>query len=189
VLLPLQHLVLRLRTSRSQADEAIAVRRRIAALPAPRDAEDDERALAERMRELRCLLSEALSDVESCSGCAVGRPLPHGRYRGGFCCGGRTEDIFTDDELAALRLSGTTAGNLVPPSGSDHAGCAFRGEHSCSLDPAHRPNLCVRFVCRELEAELRARGDLARIKALARELGEAFARFAGMRRARDCEDA
>jgi hypothetical protein len=183
VLIPLANIVLRLRHSRSRADEVVAVRERLARVPGPRDAGEDEVALAERLRALRTELADAFGDVSSCGGCARGRPLPHGRFRGGFCCGGKTEEIFTDDELAALRLSGTTPARLAPPQG-DHAGCAFRGEHACSLAPEHRPNLCVRFVCRELEAELRARGDLARVKAIARELGDTFSRFSSVRRDR-----
>lgn len=119
---------------------------------------------------------EALGDVRSCSGCARGRSLPHGRWNGGQCCGGRTEDIFTDDELGALRLSGTTPERLAPPR-SDHAGCAFRGPEGCSLDVADRPNLCVRYVCRELERELAESGALPRVKKLAAQLGRTFTRF------------
>ena len=180
MLIAAQHLVDRLRQPRSRADEILAVRRRLVAQPAPSQARDDEVALARELRRQREALTEALAGVSACAGCARGRALPHGRWSGGHCCGGRTEDIFTDDELGALRLSGTTPARLAPPR-SDHAGCAFRGPEGCSLAVADRPNLCVRFICRELEAELVERGEVGRVKELARDLGATFARFAQAR--------
>lgn len=173
MLIAAQHLIDRLRHPRSRADEVHAVRRRLVAQPAPSAASDEELRLARELLRLRGELTQALGDVASCAGCARGHSLPHGRWSGGQCCGGRTEDIFTDDELAALRLSGTTPARLTPPS-SDHAGCAFRGPQGCSLDVADRPNLCVRYVCRELEAELASRGVLPEVKKAARDLGRTF---------------
>ena len=180
MLIAARHLVDRLRHPRSRADEVLAVRRRLVAQPAPSEASEEERALAGELLRVRTELTEALAGVTSCSGCARGHSLPHGRWSGGQCCGGSTEGIFTDDELAALRLSGTTPSRLSPPR-SDHAGCAFRGPEGCSLTVADRPNLCVRYICRELEAELTAAGTLPRVKALARELGDTFARFSSAR--------
>ena len=49
-------------------------------------------------------------------------------------------------------------------------GGAFRGPEGCSLGAEDRPNLCVRFACRELEAELRASGDWERAHVIS-ELG------------------
>jgi hypothetical protein len=138
------------------------------------------RALAIELRRLREELTSALAGVQACGGCARGRSLPHGRWRGGHCCGAPTDAIFTDDELAALRLSGTTPARLSPPR-SDHAGCAFRGPEGCSLDAGDRPNLCVRFICRELEGELATRADVARLKEVARDLATTFARFSRAR--------
>lgn len=177
MLIAAQHLIDRLRHPRSRADEVHAVRRRLAAQPGPATASDEELRLARELLRLRAELMQALGEVTSCAGCARGHSLPHGRWSGGQCCGGRTEDIFTDDELAALRLSGTTPARLAPPS-SDHAGCAFRGPQGCSLDVADRPNLCVRYVCRELEAELASRGVLPEVKKAARDLGRTFDQFA-----------
>jgi hypothetical protein len=37
--------------------------------------------------------------------------------------------------------------------------------------------VCVRFACRELEAELRARGEWERVRTLTRRLEETFRRF------------
>ena len=183
MLIAAQHLVDRLRHPRSRADEVFAVRRRLVVQPAPSQVSEEERTLAHELRRLRDELTEALGLVRACAGCARGRSLPHGRWRGGHCCGGRTAEIFTDDELGALRLSGTTPARLAAPR-SEHAGCAFRGPEGCSLDVADRPNLCVRYICRELEAELTQRADVAHVKRLAQELGRTFERFARLRASR-----
>jgi hypothetical protein len=198
VLISAQYLVDRLRHPRSRADEVAALRRRFAAAPGPGAASAEEVALAAELRRLRLALSEALAGVESCAGCAKGHPLPHGRWHGGHCCGTRTELVFTDDEVAALRLAGTTPSSLRPPEG-DHAGCAFRGPEGCSLGPADRPNICVRFICRELDEELDVRGDRGalrgaeppadrrRVKEIAAALGKAFERWRKLEAARAAE--
>jgi hypothetical protein len=184
VLIPIQRLLDRLRHPPSRAEEAAALRRRLVAAPGPGavSAEEVEAALA--IRRLKGELSAAFGEPSSCGGCARGHPPPHGRWNGGHCCGGRTEGVFSDAEVAALRLSGTTPARLVLPPASDHAGCAFRGPEGCSLDPRDRPALCVRYVCRDLEAELRERGRFAAIKALRAELGAAIERFDRLREAR-----
>ncbi len=174
------HLVDRLRHPRSRADEVAQVRRRLAAVVARGSGAAEQAELAAELRRLREALSAALAEVTSCSGCAHGHPLPHGRWDGGHCCGTRTEQVFTDDEVAALRLAGTTPARLVPASG-DHAGCAFRGAAGCSLAAGDRPSICVRYICRELEEELRERGDRAEVKAIAAALGKTFERFRKLR--------
>jgi hypothetical protein len=183
VLIPVQRLVDRLRHPRSRADDAAALRRRLIAAPGPGDAgaEEEEIDAARAIRRLKGDLSAAFREASSCGGCARGHPWPHGRWSGGHCCGGRTEEVFSDAEVAELRLSGTTPERLVLPPPSDHAGCAFRGPERCSLDPEDRPALCARYVCRELEAELRGRGELAAINALRAELRRAVERFARLR--------
>lgn len=118
--------------------------------------------------------------MRSCSSCAVGYPEPFGHWDGGHCCGGNSENLFTNDELAALKLAGTTAGKLSPPH-SDLAGCVFRGPTGCSLSVDDRPNICVRYLCRTLERELLARGDKPEIVALAQELKETFEEFVKLR--------
>jgi hypothetical protein len=183
VLIAAQHLVDRWRFGRSRADEVTGVRRRLAAAPGPREASEEEMAVAADLRRLRLALVEALAGVTSCGGCARGHPLPHGRWSGGHCCGTRTELVFTDDEVGALRLSGTTPARLVAPAG-DQAGCAFRGPTGCSLAVSDRPNICVRFICRELDEELRERGDVRAVKAIAAELGKAFERWRRLRAVR-----
>ncbi len=183
MLIAAQHLVDRLRHGRSRADDVMRVRRRLAAAPGPDEASAEELAVAGELRRLREALAEALRGVTSCAGCARGHPLPHGRWSGGHCCGTRTELVFTDDEVSALRLSGTTPARLQAPGG-DQAGCAFRGPTGCSLAAGDRPSICVRFVCRELDDELRERGDRRDVKAIAAALGHAFERWRRLRAAR-----
>lgn len=173
----------RLRHPRSRADDVVRLRRRFASAEGPSVVSADERDAAEELRRLRAQMLDALGPVTSCSRCARGHPLPHGRWEGGHCCGGTTEGVFSDEEVAVLRLSGTTPFRLAAPR-SDHAGCSFRGPEGCSLPTASRPNLCVRYVCRELEAELRARGDLPAIRAIAASIVTAFQRFSRARAAR-----
>ena len=177
MLIAARYLVDRLRHPRSRADEVAALRRRFTERE---PASPEEQALAAELLRLREELSLALAGVTSCAGCARRHPLPHGRYDGGHCCGTRTENVFTDDEVAALRLSGTTAARLTPATG-DHAGCAFRGPEGCANAVADRPSICVRYVCLELEGELRERGDLREIKAIAAALGKTFERFRALR--------
>lgn len=180
MLIAAQRLVDRLRHPRTRADELFALRERFARATSPAEASPEALRLAIELRALRIALSAALAGVESCSGCARRHPLPHGRWDGGHCCGCRTTDVFTDDEVAALRLSGTTPSHLSPPR-SEHAGCAFRGPAGCSLAVEDRPNLCVRYLCRELDEELATRGDRREVRALAAALDRTFRRFVGVR--------
>jgi hypothetical protein len=175
VLVPVHHLVRRLRMPASRRVEVDAVRARMARARG-RTASPEARALAVELRELRPQVLAAFEAVQACGGCGRGHSEPHGHWNGGFCCGGRTEGVFDDDEVAALALGGTRSRDLVPPDG-EHAGCAFRGPAGCSLDARDRPDLCVRFVCRELEQELRERGEWERVRALTRRLETTFARF------------
>jgi len=176
-------LAVRYLVDRSRARDLTELYRRFAAAPDASEVSAEERSIALALRASREALSAALDGVESCGTCARGHPMPHGRWTGGHCCGGPTEGVFTDDEVAALKLSGTTRGRLSAPT-ADHAGCAFRGPEGCSLAAADRPNLCVRYLCHGLERELGERGDLPRIKALAREIDAAFRRFVALRAAR-----
>ncbi|MGE5787081.1 MAG: hypothetical protein ACM3ZE_20980, partial [Myxococcales bacterium] len=89
---------------------------------------------------------------------------------------GSTAWLFTNDELVALRLSGTKRRHLSARC-TPTMGCAFRSRAGCTLPPRHRPNICVRYTCRELEAELAARGDRARIAALQAKLRGTFDEF------------
>lgn len=178
MLVPVTSLLRRLRGEPAvvtKETEAAALRARIkAAARAP--ATEPSRALALELRELRPRVLEAFDNVRACSGCGRGRPLPHGQWNGGFCCGGATTGVFDDDEVAALALAGTRPRDLRAAPG-DHAGCAFRGSRGCTLEPVDRPNLCVRFACRELEAELKASGEWERVRGLTRQLEQTFAKF------------
>ncbi|MFO0573815.1 MAG: hypothetical protein U1A78_07460 [Polyangia bacterium] len=175
----------RLRQPRSRADEVLALRRRLAAEPGPGPGQvgAEERAAAIELRRLREELVEKLGAVRSCTRCAVGHPLPHGRFSGGHCCGLQTADAFNDDEVAALRQAGTRPGDLRLPDG-EHAGCSFRGPTGCSLAARDRPNLCVRYLCPDLRRELHRRGDGADLEALGAALERAYLRFTDLRRAR-----
>lgn len=166
----------RLRHPRSRADDLAALRARFGAQPSQREAGEAAITSARRLRVLRREMSDALGDVVACHGCARGHPLPAGRWQGGHCCSGQTLGIWSQEECASLKLAGTDAARLAPPPG-DHAGCAFRGERGCSLEPEDRPTLCLRYVCSTLTGELRARSDGAAIGRLAAELDREQRRF------------
>jgi len=180
VLVYARYLVDRLRLPRARADSVREVRRRLEEQRGACAVGHEEVRLARELRRLREELSVAFGSLESCRSCA--RP-PSRLWPGGHCCGGRAESLFTDDELAALKLSGTTPGRLRPPR-ADLAGCPFREPAGCSLAPADRPSVCVRYVCLSLERELRQRGDRQAIAALQTELAVAFRRFVALRAAR-----
>lgn len=174
-LLPLREL-LRKTEPRSRADELTKLRARFRAQPSARQAGPAAVASARRLRELRVAMAEAFTHVEACGSCAKGRPEPNGHWRGGSCCGSPTFNLFTPSEVASLKLVGVSMSDLEPPRG-DHAGCAFRGEHGCSLDPQSRPNICVRFVCLELRAEVIEKPEWRRISELGAALRDEWARF------------
>ena len=136
-----------------------------------------EAQLALHLRQLREELMARIGPVKSCAHCVQPQSTT---WPGGFCCSGHTEALFTDHELAALRLAGTTAAALTPPR-AHQAGCVFRGPKGCSLKVAHRPCLCVRFVCGELRRELDQRGNCAAIVRLQNELRVTFDRVVQQR--------
>lgn len=176
VLIAVRSLIDRLRQPATRVAELDTLRARLAAQPSRREAGDEAAALADEIGHHKRALSEALGDVEACSGCAKGHPLPAGRWDGGHCCGGNTLTIFTRDEVAALKLAGTRGRHLVPPR-DDHAGCAFRGARGCALPVTHRPSICVRYICLELRAELRDQPKWQAIAEHGRALASTFARF------------
>lgn len=183
-LIPVRYLVDRLRQPRSRADEVRALRRRFLEDDGPPGFE--EQAAARELRELRERLARQVGAVESCKTCALGHPLPHGRFAGGHCCGLVTEDAFNPDEVAALRQAGTGPADLRLPVG-DHAGCSFRGPTGCSLSVSDRPNLCVRYLCPDLRRELHRRGDpaaLAAIEETGARLEAVYLRFLSLRQTR-----
>ncbi len=174
----------RLTGPRTRADELREVRRRLEDQAGPGVASRAEEQVAKRLRVLREELSTQVGEVQACADCVRPRSAA---WPGGHCCSAYTQNLFTDDELAALKLAGTKPDQLKPPR-ADHAGCAFRGPRGCSLDTAHRPSLCVRYMCRELQSELCRRNDHAAIARLQEELRVEFERFAQMRQER-LEDA
>ena len=171
----------RLAGSRTRAKELRTLRERLVGHDLPGDVGLAEWRLAMQMRHLRLELGVRFGKVESCGCCA--ERAGAGAWPGGHCCSGRTEELFTDDELAALRLSGTTPRQLIPAHGS-HRGCSFRSVRGCSLASSYRPCLCVTYACRDLERELRQRSDGPQITALREELRRTFERFVQARRER-----
>ncbi len=179
-LLPLERLLRRSSEPQSRTGELVTLRARFRAQPSARGAGDDAVESARRLRALRVEMSAAFENVEACSGCAKGRSEPHGHWRGGACCGSRTLDLFSPAEVASLKLAGISPADLEPPRG-DHAGCAFRGESGCSLSAEHRPNICVRYVCLELRAEIRDKPEWRRISELGASLRDEFTHFESLR--------
>jgi hypothetical protein len=177
-----ERLLIKLRQPRSRADELIALRGRIRdELAAAVD--DEERALAEHVRDRKLAVSSELEGVVACRSCAKGAPWPRGHYDGGDCCSGVTGDLFDDRELAALVHAGTRPRDLAPAD-DDHAGCAFRGANGCSLAVMHRPARCVHYLCDSLRRELHARGRLDRVEARLAALDQAMQAFTAVHRAR-----
>lgn len=171
------HVLDRLQHRRSRADELAALRRRLVAVG---KLSSIETQLAAELRHLRETIIATMGHPQACKECARNLPLPNGRWDGGFCCGSSTEELFTDEEIATLRSSGTRAVSFKAPR-SDHSGCVFRGPRGCSLHGRHRPNICVRYFCRDLLHELKARGVLTVIESLCAELDRKYELFAALR--------
>ena len=170
----------RLSGPRTRADELYDVRRRLVEQAGPGVASYEEEQLALKLRLLREKLGARFGPVEACARCVRPRSAS---WHGGHCCSGHTQDLFTDHELAALKLAGTTPAKLRAPR-TRHAGCAFRGPKGCSLKVAHRPCLCVSYMCRELGRELDRRGDGLASAQLQEELRVGFERFVERRNER-----
>jgi len=164
----------------SRRKELARLKKVLKALPEPDSLPSAERKLAEDMSRLRSQILEQMGPVKSCATCAQGCPLPHGQWSGGFCCSGRTEEIFSEDELAGLKAVGVRISDLRPPR-AEHAGCAFRGPLGCSLQPGHRPALCVIYICGDLSSELHTQGRFREIHSLVEELKDTFSRFCTLR--------
>jgi len=169
---------------RTVASELMSLRRRLQR--ASREVEccsPEERELAVEMRKMRARIAGATQRPVCCASCARKRPLPHGRWDGGYCCGTDTWRVFTNDELLALAASGTRPGDWSVPS-SDAAGCLFRGPHGCLLRAEDRPNICLRYLCLDLAAELRAEGTFKPLNTDCESLTASFRRFTELRAAR-----
>ncbi len=164
----------------TRAHEVASLRLRLMAEASPRQVDPQERRLALRLRDMRTQMIGLIGDVRACRSCARGYPLPHGRWEGGYCCGGTTENVFQQEELACLRASGTRPRDFRTPR-AVHAGCAFRGPRGCSLAPAHRPNLCVRYTCRDLHEEFSKRGIERQVRQLASQIQRTFSEYRSLR--------
>jgi hypothetical protein len=180
VFILIQYIFDRLLGPSTRADALYCVRLRLSGQDGPSAASPEEVQSAMKLRVLRKKITATLGFVESCSRCAkTESPI----RSGGHCCGGCTEDLFTDDESAALALSGTRPSHLKPP-GTGVGGCVFRGPLSCSIAPDHRPSLCARYMCFELLREIDQRGDGFEIDRLQEELRAEFDHFVYLRKAR-----
>jgi len=158
---------------RVRADQLHDLRLRLSAEANRCEASPIEVEMAVRLRVLREESVALTGKPEACQRCA--RPRNE-RWPGGHCCSAETRHLFTDSEVAALRLAGTRPNHLRPPA-SEQAGCAFRGPRGCSLEAAHRPNLCVRYTCRELQTEIDERSDGPAIVQLNEQLRILFEHF------------
>jgi hypothetical protein len=176
VLIAVERLLLKIRQPASRADELAALRARVRHEVASA-ADDEERVLAAEVRSHKLRAVEAFGAVSSCGSCS------RDTFSGGDCCSGVTAELFDDRELAALVHAGTRVRHLTAPHG-EHAGCAFRGPHSCTLEIKHRPARCVHYVCDTLRRELHDRGRLAAVEAELAELNRAMQRFGAVHQAR-----
>lgn len=176
----LRHFTDRVFHPRSRALEVSRLRHRMATLHKPRRLGRTEQGIGLRLRRRREEISARLVSAKSCSSCAKGAPEPNGRWDGGFCCAGNTEDLFDDDELAALMAGGTSNRCLTLPRCA-HAGCAFRGPTGCSLPAGDRPTRCVAHICDELWCELARRKLMEPIERLVEDLLTDFKRFTALR--------
>ena len=167
-------------TGSTRQYELASMRLRLLAEARPGDVGLRERELAEELRGMREDMRALVASVRSCCVCAKGFPLPNGRWDGGYCCGGTTENVFSQVELASLRASGTEPSDFRMRE-HEHAGCLFRGPRGCELPAAHRPNLCVRYACRMLRDEFVVRGISEEVKHLASKIHLAFHEFEGLR--------
>lgn len=169
-----QHLLRRGDYGRARTAELGRLLARYEAQPGRLLASGSARAAAERIARLKRALSDALSSVRACSGCAKGCALPSGFFEGGRCCGTGTLDVFTQSEVRALKLAGIAPPKAPADDGDERAGCLFRGATGCSLEPEERPARCLDYICMELRVELEDGGRIEHIRALRRELKEAF---------------
>lgn len=157
--------------------EAGEVKKRLGAMPGPDEVSDEERRLALELRALRVEASQSFGQIEVCTSCVRACDPP---WEGGDCCSGKTHDRFTEAELASLRASGASPRRIKHPGGPLN-GCAFRGVKGCSLEPTHRPSVCLSYICRELEHELHHKGRLPVISGLSQRIAATHERFMAAR--------
>jgi hypothetical protein len=125
-------------------------------------------AEARRLAALRERIVEVMGSPTSCAGCAAKLPGAVPGWPGGHCCSGDIAKVTTNAELVPLVLAGRRLDRAR--TAREHHGCVFREAGGCTLSAADRPSVCVRYVCRDLSAELAARGVIREIVALTDEL-------------------
>ncbi len=171
----------RLKGPRERAEALFAVRRRVASQDGPRSAGREAVQSAFRLKALREALGSRFGPASACGSCT--RP-PSLEWPGGHCCSGNTEDLFTEDEAAALKLSGTKPRHLRSPHRTQN-GCLFRGPKGCSLLPRHRPSLCIRYNCFDLQREIDMREDADEVNRLLEDLRQEAEHFVKLKNERD----
>lgn len=164
----------------SVQNDLASLRLRLIAEAGPHEVGPQERDLANELRLMREQMTRLIEPVEACRTCAKGFPLPNGRWDGGYCCGGTTENVYSQAELASLRASGTDPKDFRTRV-TQQAGCVFRGPRGCSVAPAHRPNLCIRYACRPLRDEYKHRGIASEVSILASRIQRTFQHLCTLR--------
>jgi hypothetical protein len=133
------------------------------------------RAEAESLAILRARIGELTGAPGCCRTCAHRLPDGHPDFAGGHCCGGETAGVTSARELAPLVLAGSRL-DRAPTARRLH-GCLFRTPVGCTLTARDRPSLCVAYLCRDLAAELHARGVLPEVLRLREKLEAGVARL------------
>lgn len=161
------------------ASRAATLRRLRAGLRAAHRRCQPEAPVVKELLSARRALITAQGELASCARCARHCEPPHGRWAGGFCCGGEAEAIFVPAELATLAAAGAEPADLRPPAGlHELAGCVFRGPRGCSLGADHRPSICLAHLCDDVGRELAEAGRGRELGALADRLTAAQRAFA-----------
>ena len=154
VLVPVRDLVRRWRGPRSRARDVDATRSRIDAA-AKRGGCEEATALARELRELKPAVLAAFADVRACSGCGRGtfaaartvgrRVLLRRAHRGSL----------RRRRVGRARARRHATARSTPAGGRPRRLRLPRPGGLLARRPSTAPTLCVRFICRELEEELR----------------------------------
>jgi hypothetical protein len=154
------------RERRDLASRTREIRRRIAQVDPHKRRGLKEKA--ERLAAIRERLGGLVGAPACCQTCEAHLPDGLPGFSGGVCCGGSIDGITPEEELIALCLAGTRLDRRRVTG--LNGGCLFRSVTGCTLAFRERPGVCLCYFCRELCAELHARGVLSEVLALADEL-------------------
>ncbi|MFC1828537.1 hypothetical protein ACFL0O_02875 [Thermodesulfobacteriota bacterium] len=102
---------------------------------------DDKRALAaleDMLSEVRELQKDFVALI--CPAC----PVP--------CCT-KVNYLFCEKDILFFKLSGRNSRRRR--KASEKKGCRFLGPDGCILDPKSRPFICHRYICSDLEEEIK----------------------------------